>query len=266
MDGTLSIAEAATVVVDTPQIEPQSEAPRDYEAEARDHGWTPKEEFKGDPAKWVDAETFARRADEVMPFLKKQNGALKREMEDLKKTLKQASTHFSKVEERAYNRALADLEAKHAEAVELGDNAASRAIRQEMADLAKPQVEVAPAFDPAAERKKITEWIDQSPWYATDENRRFYADLQAKEMGDAHEWEGGTEGWLAEIDRRVARKFADKKPVLTGGGGNRAAPAGGGKSSADLPAEAKALGAKFVKAGIYPSLDAYAKDYDWNAA
>lgn len=262
MDGTLSVA-AAQEVIEAPQIEQQIEAPRDYEAEAREHGWTPKEDFKGDPAKWVDAEAFARRADEVMPFLKKQNGALKREIDELKKTFKQASTHFSKAEERAYTRALTELEARHAEAVELGDNAASRAIRQEMADLAKPAIEVAPSFDPAAERKKIAEWIDRSDWYATDENRRFYADMQAKEMGEAHEWEGGTEGWLAEIDKRVARKFADKKPSLTNGGGNRGAPGGAGKTFADLPPEAKAACDKWVKNGLIKSREEYVKTYEF---
>lgn len=43
------------------------------EAEAREMGWTSKEEFKGRAEKWVDAATFVERAKHVMPLLRKEN-------------------------------------------------------------------------------------------------------------------------------------------------------------------------------------------------
>jgi hypothetical protein len=61
---------------DDPNVNDQA---RDFDAEAREHGWRPKDEFPGDAAKWVDAETFMKRADEVMPLLKAQNARLKRD-------------------------------------------------------------------------------------------------------------------------------------------------------------------------------------------
>ena len=37
----------------------QVEAPaRDYEAEARDMGWVPQEEYRGDPQRWKPADQF----------------------------------------------------------------------------------------------------------------------------------------------------------------------------------------------------------------
>ena len=61
--GALPVGELAEIALADEQ---QTEQPRDIEAEARKHGWRPKEEFKGDPARWTDAETFVKRADEVM--------------------------------------------------------------------------------------------------------------------------------------------------------------------------------------------------------
>lgn len=240
---------------------------RDYEAEARAHGWTPKEDFKGDPAKWVDAETFARRADEFMPFLQKQNKALKREIDDLKRTTKQFAAFASKAEERAYNRALADLQARHEEAVEAGDVPGARKVLKELHDLEKP---TAPAIedddkpDPQQAQREFAEWIDANDWYVTDEKKRAYADIQAGAMGPADKWEGGGKAWLAELEKRVARKFAEPKPNPVNGGGNRAGAARGSKTFADLPAQAKAQCERFVKQIPGFTKEQYVRDYDWS--
>ena len=52
----------------------QAAAP--VEQEARTLGWVPAEEFKGDPNRWVDAETFVERGHTVMPILRKNNERL----------------------------------------------------------------------------------------------------------------------------------------------------------------------------------------------
>ena len=248
--------------------EAQTEAPRDYEAEARRHGWLPPPEFKGDLSKWVDAETFVKRADEVMPFLKKQNAALKREMEDLKKQVKQASAFFSKAEERAYQRALADLEARHDEAVETGDLVAARKVMREMGELQadKPEpIDDKPAFDQEAAQRELNDWIERNDWYVTDDARRRYADFQAGQMGPATDWPEGNKAWLDELERRVERKFAERKPQAVAAVPARAGAAKGGKSFADLPPEAKRACDKFVAKGIIANREAYVKAYDWSA-
>lgn len=247
--------------------EGQSGGERDYEAEARKHGWTPKDDFKGDPGKWVDAETFVRRADEVMPFLKKQNAALKREMDDLKKQVKQASAFFSKAEERAYSRALADLQARHDDAVESGDVAAARKVMQEMGQLQadKPAPESAPEHDPEQARRELNDWIERNDWYVTDDARRRYADFQAEAMGPAPEWPGGNKAWLDELEQRVERKFSERKPQPVANTPGRAAASKGGKSYADLPQDAKRACDKFIANGIIPNREAYVKAYDWSA-
>lgn len=45
----------------------------EVEREAREMGWTPKDDFRGNPEKWVDAATFVERGKHVMPLLRKEN-------------------------------------------------------------------------------------------------------------------------------------------------------------------------------------------------
>lgn len=242
--------------------------PRDYEAEARAHGWTPKEEFRGDPNKWVDSETFIRRADEVMPFLKKQNAALKREMDDLKRDIKRASAHFEKAEERGYQRAMAELDAKLAEAVQTGDEVGAKAAVRQMRDLEREassdKGETTPAVDEAQKRQELADWIDRTGWYGADEQKTKYADLQADLMGPAQNYPGGQAKWLTDLEAKVERKFAAAKPGVANPGGGRPGAKAGTRSYNDLPAAAKAMCDKWVKNGIIKNREAYVASYQWD--
>lgn len=261
MDGTEAIAagDAAHIEVDG-DLAPIE---RDYEAEARKQGWTPKEDFKGDPNRWIDAEAFVKRADEVMPFLQKQNKALKRELDDMKRQMRKSAEFFTQAETRAYERALADLQKRHDEALETGNVAEGRRVLAEMRDLKAPE---APQLDEPVEHrdaaKSFAEWIDANDWYVKDADRRAYADIQAQAMGPAVAYDGGPEAWLEELGRRVERKFAAPKPNPANPGGNRSG-ARGGKGYADLPPEAKAVCDKWVRQGIIKSRDDYVKSYQW---
>jgi hypothetical protein len=256
-----------TTISAEPEI---NDAPRDFDSEAKQHGWTPKDDFKGDPAKWVDAETFVKRADEVMPFLKKQNGSLKRELDDLKRTTKQLAGFAAKAEQRAYARAMAELEHKHAEAVETGDVAAARKVVAEISqaerDHAATIVEPEPTGDdPETLRKELNEWIEKNDWYVLDDQKRKYADLQADRMGPAEQYTGGRAAWFDELAKRVDSKFSERPPTVTNGTGNRAVSKGG-KSYADLPPEARRQCDRFMKQIPGFTKEQYTRDFDWSAS
>lgn len=262
---------AAEGVEDTTEELEEEQAPseRDWEAEAREHGWTGKDEFKGDPDKWVDAETFVKRADEVMPFLKKQNTALKREIADVKREMGKAKEFFSKAEQRAYERAVKDLEARHDKAVESGDVDESRRIRAEMNDLKPAEVPSAEYdIDENQAREVIAKWITGTPWYMADEMRTKYADIQAellaKEHGDLRGFPGGIDAALSEIEKRVERKYeTKKKPSAVSNGGNAPAPKKGGRTVNDLPPDAKRQCLKWDANGLVKKED-YLKSYQWD--
>lgn len=262
-------------------FEPTTEAAeepvaRDYEAEARQHGWTPKEEFKGDPTRWADAETFVKRADEVMPLLKKKTEAQDRRIKELERTIKEATAHFSKAEERSYARALADLKAKQEAAVEVGDVAAHRAIGDEITALTAEAKTAKPAANDLALEAKEAEidWRERNPWWDKNTLARDYGMLVAQ-RNQAKAQDMAPADFFDFIKDEVVKRYPDvaeapagRRPInpVEGGGTNRRTA--GGKGWSDMDPEERRMGqamaARWVKSGILKSADDFLKTYDWS--
>jgi hypothetical protein len=263
---------------------PGEEPPaRDFDTEARELGWLPKEEFKGDPSRWTDAETFVKKGDEVMPLIKAQNKRLKREIDDLKKQFRQASAHFSKAEERAYDRAIADLREKQEAAVESGDLAAHREVSKEIDALSKEM----PGKPPLATKEQATEAWDEfreeNSWYdranlasasEIDVNARLYYDrMVEKHLAKTEEMPPADFfGFIGDLVREkyplVGRKPAREKPPSDVAPATGARPPNRGKTWADMEPEERRIGErlaeKWVKSGLLKSKDDYLKSYDWS--
>lgn len=259
-------------------------APRDFEAEARLHGWTPKDDFKGDPSRWVDAETFVTRADEVMPLLKKKTQHQDREIAELKRTVKR----LAKAEQAAYDNALADLRAKAEAAVESGDLAAFRKVDGQIETLRKEaEADADPTHgeDPQEAYEAFREtnaWYDKANLASASEmevDARLFADrLADKYVKQGLQQEVAPTEFFARIASETeakypllkARRTREKPPSavegVTPGNGSRNA-----KTGANLPAEAKEHAERYLRMGIYKdcktkaeAYDRFAKDYTWN--
>lgn len=262
----------ATQLQDAPQdtaSDVNDNAPRDYEAEAREHGWTGQDEFKGDPSRWIDAETFVKRADEVMPLLKKQNDTLKREMADLKKSVAKASEHFSKSEEAAYQRALKEITAKMNNAVEAGDHAAADKAVEERLKLDRDVVAGAPVADELTVKEALIDFRDANPWYDEGGVARDYADVMA-EKHKAKTADMPPAEFFAFIAGKVKERYPDlekpkaerKRPgMMVEGGGQRQVARG--RSFADLPPQAQQMADKWIKSGLIKDRAAYVQSYQW---
>ena len=50
-------------VVQEPKVESTPPVENNYEAEAREQGWKPKEGYEGDPEKWRPAKEFVERGE-----------------------------------------------------------------------------------------------------------------------------------------------------------------------------------------------------------
>lgn len=248
----------------------EASAPRDYDAEAKQHGWTPRDQFRGDPALWKDAESFMRKADEAMPLLRKQNETLKRQMKDLQTQVRKAQDFYSKAEQRAYSHAMNDLQARMDDAVDVGDKHAAKTVAAEMSALEK---DVAASAAPSSEsdnqptpdqlKAELTDWMESNDWYGTDELKTKYAEMQADLLGPAANYTEGRKAWFAEVTRRVESKFSAKRAPITTGTG-QPAPSRGGKAFTDLPPEAQRACDKWVKSGIIKSRSDYIKSYQWD--
>lgn len=253
-DGALTIDASEGAAQGDKGQQTQTEAAPDWEDRAMAMGWTPKSQFKGDPEKWVDAETFVKRGEEFLPFLKANNRRLEQalerangKIEQMEKGLKGAIQQLSKADQRAYARAKAELEAELEQFAQAGDAAGVKAVTQDIVALERETAGKADeALEQTGEPEYFTEWKSENPWFGKD--KAMTAAAQA--FGEDAVAEGFTgKALVKEVDRRIREEFAHKfaKPenpnrrqaaaVETQG-----APAkSGGKTYADLPADAKRM-------------------------
>ncbi len=61
----------------------------EVETQALAMGWIPEEKFRGDKAKWVDAETYVERGQTYLPFIKAENRKLQEKLEQATGTINQ---------------------------------------------------------------------------------------------------------------------------------------------------------------------------------
>ncbi len=243
------------------------------EEKARDMGWIPKEEFRGDPEKWRDAETFVERGENYLPIVQASERRLKGDLSKAEQTIATMQTQLAEATESIQalvehnskenrERMKASLEATRTQLVaarEAEDHATvqtlSEALDEQKEALAKAEVE-----PPKKEPKQPTreeqdaamlaspewkEWIAENEWYGTDRRRTALA------MGIADELKADP-----EVGKLKGKKFLDavsaevektlggppkRSKVESGGRVNGSEGGGGdeGKSYSDLPQDAR---------------------------
>lgn len=251
----------------------QADAPEPtIEDTAREMGWRPKEEFKGDEGKWVDAETFVKRGEEILPIVKanakRDREALEKaqaEIADMKKSFAEFKQYHSQTERRAMEKARKELERELAEAVEAKDFASVRSITQDIADLSK-DVRTDDNGDPYKapdQVKALNAWKSENPWFESDEAMTAAAIAIANRLESS-----GVRGdeQRAEVAKRIRAEFPHKfenerrkqPAAVEGATPQRKA----GKSRSDLPPEARAQMDRWVKQGLLTEAQ-FLKDYQW---
>ena len=253
------------------------------EKEAHNLGWVPLEQFRGDPEKWVDAETFVKRGQEIMPILRKNNEALQSTVGQLQAKIDHLSElvaagqesmaalkelHASDVKkkvEQAKQELLAGLKQAKTEGdvdteIALQDqlsevNAQLKTIREgeqtgKPAPVSQP---VTPSIDPITKS-----WMEDNPWFEKDKALTGLAMGLAQALREDPTTSGLTGvAFYNKLDERLAeylpnRRNTPSKVAETRGSGG-AGGGEGGQSYSSLPPEAKAEcekeSAKFVGEG-----------------
>lgn len=196
------------------------EEPNESEELARAKGWRPKEEWEGDPKKWVDADEFNRRGE---LFEKIENQG--RELKETKRVLRMLQEHHSKVKETEYQRAIDALKAQKKQALLDGDADAVLEADERIMDM-KAEQKVAEKSQEQNARQpdpRFVAWVEKNPWYAQDSEMRTFAD----DVGIAHAkaFPNKTpDEVLAYVNQRVRKVYPEKfqnplrsKPSPTGG-------------------------------------------------
>lgn len=151
---------------------------------ARKMGWRPKEEFRGKPETWEDAETFLKKAEEDYPRKSAANARLEAEVKKMSRQIDAMREHSERVaqetERRTREKVLEELNQKHLTAVAEGDvNEAHRIVLERDKVVAPPQQQQSPR-----DRAVIEAWAEENQWYNDDpmmaEAAVKYEDLLAK--------------------------------------------------------------------------------------
>lgn len=227
-------------------------------------GWTPKEKFRGDAAKWVDAETFLKNGEESLPILRENNRKLQKALEDSAKTAAEFAKYHEQTEKRAYERAKKELQAEIKAAAKAGDEAGAAKAADELADveaehkLAANKQKADPVWDT---------WFAQNSWMTTDSELAIEAEVEGFRLRKKGEKSEGIE-FLDKVKEALKKRFPEKfgNPRRSQAGAVEGSGGGGdgggkGKGWSDLPAEAKAAGERYIKQGYIKDKDAYAKQF-----
>lgn len=249
----------------------------DIESQARQMGWKPQEEFKGDPDKWVDAETYVERGEHVLPLLQANNrrlqqdlltrdqkiDTLKQELEVTRSIVQGLEKNFTESLERQLKEQRASLKADLKGAIEDRDVDREMEVREQLDQLTEAE---RVAKQKQEENKKKLEaskptptdkdtdpnispdfnaWKEENPWFggsSAEDKKRTRAVIRAAE--DLRD-EGDTSTGREFFDKALARAepSSDDSPVDKVDGGtsrsNGRSGSGGAKTFASLPAEAK---------------------------
>lgn len=266
----------------------------DIEARARAQGWVPRDEFRGDPEKWRPADEFVKRGEELLPVALERSRAAERRAQELEARLAAKEREFEEKMGRlermsvaAVRRERERLDAMYRNAqrsaVESGDVQRwdqldrDRQVAIENYDRHIQEQVAPPPQDPSQppqlrpEQKAVVDaWIAQNEWYTRDPELKVVAEIHHERLGRERPGLSLAEN-LAETARYVRQRYADKfggssrqitHPMVDGGGGRMPSSAGRrAKSAADLPADVRAVGERFVKDGLYDDINDYAREY-----
>ena len=240
---------------------------RNYEAEASEQGWTPKENWKGPDEKWTDAKTFVERGEKIAGILKSKVDRLESKVENLTESNRKFGEYHKETleKQRAKNaEKISELEAELAQSITDGDGQKYTKTKREIASLESEQT--APSDDAKAWDQMAQGWVADNPWYAENRKLARYADGLSDEIrGEGY----NGQAYFAELTRRVKQDFPSEfenpnksKSSTVEEGGTVSVSDSKAKTYDNLPAEAKAACDDFVKQGFMTQAD-YVKQYDF---
>ena len=241
-------------------------------------GWRPKEEFRGDTSKWVDAETFVSRGENFIPILRADREKLRGEVAETKAALSETQRALKASQEaiealqqyhaedtaRQVEKAKKDLVKQLKQARDEGDVEAEVEIQDELTKIRTAQaaapapaplmrVSVTPvsaAAGPAAPAAPAVDpdqavWLEANTWFKTSPRLRGLAMGVAEELRAKQPTLKG-KAFYEAIDAEMEEyldppsRGADKVQGGRGPSSSSSGSSGGRKKTyADLPADAK---------------------------
>lgn len=146
---------------------------------AKRMGWTPKEDWKRDPAKWVDAPQYLENTP--------------RELDTLKERLRRTSQAAADAIEDERRRARIDAQNEIRAAAEAGDAERAARAAQQLEKVAGPP-------------PQTVAWMGKNPWFQDDPDAQAMAVIEINRMAQQG---ASIEDQLAAAEAKVRRRFPE---------------------------------------------------------
>lgn len=216
-------------------VEEKKELPEYSEIQLRamDQGWRPEDDFDGPKEMFIDAAEFLRRGE-----LFGKIEAQRKEMSELRKTLRTVQDHHSRVRESEFQRALDTLKRQKVEALKEGEPERVVEIDSQMDEVRDALAETKAETERERLREQVrsespdprfTAWVDKNRWYAQDQELKQFADSVGIAYTRAHPGIDPVDV-LKYVEGRVRKVYPDRLPrnpnrdkanTVEGGEGNR---------------------------------------------
>lgn len=218
--------------------------PTPFDTLAREMGWYPPDEYKGDPDKWRSAEEYIKHGVQ-------NTKALKRDLKTVKDTADRLARTSASITAKALADQRAELEAIHERAVEDGDKDAARDAVKELRKLDSQELPTQ-----ADTKRLVDDFAGRNDWYGTHpaatDHAAYIAAKIAKTGGSVEEQLEAAE---ADVRKKFPHLFDDepyektqrKAPAVHGNSSRTAVPPSREKGVSDLPREARQAGEDYVK-------------------
>lgn len=212
------VAEKATLVPEKvvaeagPIAAPVAEYP-DAEKIARSQGWRPKEEFKGNPDDWVDAETFAERGFfRNVESLKKTVASEAKKNAELRDMVGALLSDIKDAEAKAREKVLKEIEAKKREAELANDLHSYKELAAKEAEYLqpKPQAAAAPSGPSPAYKEVVARhtWIEHIDTDEVAAEKFYFCNREIDKLLKVNPKASEAEQF-AVIDRVIAERYPD---------------------------------------------------------
>lgn len=184
---------------------------------ARTKGWRPLDEFKGDPADWVDHKEFLGR-EKLFDKIHDLKNQLSRQAQKFEKDMTVIQSNYAKMQEVEYARAKKDLEEQLKAAKAAGEVEAVADISEELAEVKAQEKEAKQAAKEAAQAQRqqgptqeFIDWQKQNQWFGPEGDAEMTADAIVVGNGYARANPSKSQAEvLAYVTSRMKKMYSEK--------------------------------------------------------
>lgn len=261
----------------------QDEGDESLVIEARSMGWKPKDEFRGDQSKWIEAKDYVEFGRKALPILQQNNqrlhgsvSALEARVNQLTAALEASKNDFQVMQEvqneeltRRVQEERQNLLTRLKAAKRDDDTDLEVELTDQLTRLNTAQAEAeTPAKGPTRDEQEaqaaqiplnpaMRDWVQANEWFGKDPQKTARAVGIGHLVRADHPDLMGAE-FYQEVDRRLAKlnvapARGDGKVAPSSGGSGSGGGGDAGRTYADLPAEAKKACDRYAEKFVNPN-------------